>query len=134
VRGPEDDGNYTDHTTVAGHAAFPDAEGEERILKESVPGVEKNVAEAPAEKDAEDGEVHHKSGKFLNRNSEFVSFGENAQDQVGAEEAKQVGQSVPADGQRPPDVKNDRIEIVCPEFHSYRLDPLQWSFWRRTEK
>jgi len=101
---------------VAGHAAFPNLEDIERVGQERVEAVEQDIAQPPAEEDPEEGQHHHKVAHLRHGHFELALLRPAPQQQDRRNEAEQVGDSVPAHGQRAAQFEDDRVDIediVC---------------------
>ncbi len=124
--GKDDEGDDgEDDAAVGGHAAFVDAEeapegevggeGPEEGGVAFVEGdgevVEEDVADAAADEDAEDAGVEDEVGDAFGGEAEHAAAGEFHDEDVGGEEAHEVGEAVPA-GLDGAELEDDGVEVV----------------------
>ena len=103
---------------VRGHAAFPDAENPGRVIQETAESVlgkpvEKEFTQSAAEKHAADADERYKVAELFLFDAEKIPLAELQQYIVTQNKAGNVGQTIPAQGERGAgDIDDDGIEVV----------------------
>src|SRR5438034_6815783 len=102
----QDDGEHAaEKAAVKGHAALPELEALQRVCGEIARIVKQHVADAPAQDNAERHPQHEiviiADGHGYRRGPELLTPDDRARIEPAQEYADDVGERIPADGDRP---------------------------------
>src|SRR6266480_2284046 len=101
----------TEHSSVARHPAFPNAQDRQRLTQHFW-FVEKNVAEAPAYDYAKQCAAGDKVANSLWRKVGVAAFGQPKENKIAADECEHISQPIPSWPDIVVNPKNNRIETV----------------------
>lgn len=107
----------TEDATMASHTTFPDAECRERIITESVPShvrdlVKEDVAESTTDEDAEDRCPDDEVLELINGDGVEFLLGEIFEKPEADDEAHEVSDSIPTNGDTVRDLEKDGIQMM----------------------